>query len=100
MCGGVGVGGVCVCVCVCDFTRISEHTTQLTRADPGFLKEGMPKLRTDRTSTPVGTGGVWEGCAPSEAEKNGNFQSQFTEFGAFFLPGAPIESQVPYLCKK
>ena len=52
-----------------------------------FLKDGAPILRTDRTSAPVGTGGVWGGCAPSEAEKNFNFQSQFARFGAFFLSG-------------
>ena len=40
-----------------------------------FLKEGAPKLRTDSTSALVGTGGVWGGCAPSEAEKICNFQS-------------------------
>ena len=33
------------------------------------------------------TWGVWGGCAPSEAEKICNFQSQFARFGAFFLPG-------------
>ena len=38
-----------------------------------FIKEGMPKLRTDRTSMPVGTGGVWGGCAPSETKKICNF---------------------------
>ena len=27
-------------------------------ADPGILKEGVPKLRTDRTLAPLGTGGV------------------------------------------
>ena len=27
-------------------------------ADPGFCKEGAPKLRTDKTLAPVGTGGV------------------------------------------
>ena len=65
-----------------------------------FLKERAPKLRTDRTSAPVGTGGVWGGCAPSEAEKNCSFQSQFARVGAFFLPDAPTQSQAPYLCKK
>ena len=65
-----------------------------------FLKEGAPKLRTDRTSAPMGTGGVWGGCAPSEAEKNCNFQSQFARFDAFLLLGAPTQSQVPYLWKK
>ena len=54
-----------------------------------FLKEGALKLRTDRTLAPVGTGDVWGGCAPSEAEKICNFQSQFARFGAFSLPGAP-----------
>ena len=48
-----------------------------------FLKEGAPTLRVYRTLAPVGTGGV---CAPSEAKKNCNLQSQFTQFGAFFLP--------------
>ena len=72
------------------------------------------KSRTDRTLAPVGTGGVWGGCVPWEAEKNCNFQSQFPRFGAFFLPGvhrilniylefcaeAPTQSQAPCLCKK
>ena len=40
------------------------------------------------------------GCAPLEMEKNYNFQSQFAQFGAFFLPGVPTQSQVPFLCKK
>ena len=62
-----------------------------------FKKRGCP--RTDRTLAPVGTGGVWGGYAPSEAEKNCNFQSQFARFGAFFLPGVSTQSQVPYLCK-
>ena len=67
-----------------------------------FLKEGAgaPKLMTDRSLAPVGTRGVWGGCAPSEAEKNCNFQIQFAQFGAFFLHGAPTQSQAPYLCKK
>ena len=29
-----------------------------------FLKEGAPKLRTDRTSAPVGTGGYLRGMCP------------------------------------
>ena len=79
-----------------------------------FLKEGVPKSKTDRTLAPVGIGGVWGGCAPWEAEKNCNFRSQFVRFGAFFLrgvhrilhiylefcAGAPTQSQAPYLCKK
>ena len=57
-------------------------------------------METDRTSVPVGTGGVWGRCTPSEAEKNCNFQSHFAWFGASLLPGVPTQSQVPYFCKK
>ena len=82
-------------------------------ADLGFFKRGGAQIVT------CGTGGVWGGCAPSEAEKNCNFQSQFAQFGAYFLPEAmrslggslyhggsnehrtaPTQSQAPYLCKK
>ena len=69
-------------------------------ADTGFLKRGGAKLRTDRASAPVWTEGVWGGWAPSEVGKNCNFQSHLAQFGAFFLPGAPTQSQAPYLCKK
>ena len=34
-----------------------------------FLKEGAPQIRTDITSAPVGTGGVWEGCTPQKQRK-------------------------------
>ena len=47
----------------------------VTGADPGFFKRGGTQLRTDRTLAPVGTGGVWGGCASSEAEKICHFQS-------------------------
>ena len=60
-------------------------------ADPGFFKRGGALW---------GQGGVWGGCAPTEVEKNCNFQSQFARFGAYCLPGAPTQSQAPYLCKK
>ena len=40
-----------------------------------FIEEEAPKLKTDRTSVPVGTGGVWGECPLSEAENICNFQS-------------------------
>ena len=47
-------------------------------------KEWPPKSVTNRTSAPMGTEGIWGGCAHSEVEEKCNFQSQFSQFGDFF----------------
>ena len=69
-------------------------------ADQGFFKRGGAQIEDWQNFGACGD----RGCAPSEAEKNCNFQSHFARFGAllfaWFLPGAPTQSQVPYLCKK
>ena len=65
-----------------------------------FVKEGAPKLRTDRTLVPVGTGGVWGGCALSEAEKICNFQSYPHDLVHSFSLGRQHKVRHPYLCKK
>ena len=70
-----------------------------------FLEEGVPKFKDWQSFDACVDRGCLRGCAPSEKDlsekdKNGNFQSQFAQFGAFFLPGAPTQNQAPYLCKK
>ena len=62
-------------------------------ADPGYFKRGGAQIK-DWQNFGAGGGGV-SVCAPSEVQKNGNFQSQFTRFGALFLPGAPTHAQAP-----
>ena len=65
-----------------------------------FFKRGGAHIKGLQNFGACGDGEVWGGFAPSEAKKNCNFQSQFARFGAFFLPGAPTQSQASYLCKK
>ena len=72
----------------------------MSGADPGFFKRGGAQIKDWQNFGTCGDRGVWGGCAPSEAEKNCNFQSQFARFGAYFLPEAPTQSQAPYLYKK
>ena len=71
----------------------------LSWEDPRFFKRGAPKLRTGRTLAPVRTCGVWGGCAPSEADKHCNFQSQFARFGDSFCLGCPHKVRRPISAK-
>ena len=64
-----------------------------------FLKEGAPKLRTDKSSVTVGTRGVWGERAPSEAEKNVIFGVNSHDLVHYFLE-APTQNQAHYLWKK
>ena len=41
--------------------------------DPGFFKRGGAQIKDWQNLGACGDGGVWGGCAPSEAEKNCNF---------------------------
>ena len=74
----------------------------MARADPGFFIREAPKLRTNRTSAPVG----WvqwvseRDVPPQKWRKKINFWSKFARFGAFFFAyGAHTNSGGPSLQK-
>ena len=60
----------------------------LAGADPGFFEEGAHQIK-DRNFRTCGD----KGCLTSETKKKCNFQGQFAQFGAFFLPEAPAKER-------
>ena len=69
---------------------------QFSGVDPGFFERGAPKLMTDRTSGPVGTGGVWGGCAPIRSgEKFVIFKVSSHDLVHSFCLGRPHKVRCP-----
>ena len=79
-----------------DFEKWTKKVINCYVLDQGwmqnFLKEGAHKLKTDRTSAPVGTG-VSKGDVPipSEVEKICNFQSQLYKLVHSFWSDVPTQ---------
>ena len=64
-----------------------------------FSKEGAPKLRTDRTSAPVGTGGVWGDVAPQKRRKILIFKVNSHNLVHSFCLGHPHKVRRPISAK-